>query len=100
MAQMFGLEIKIRKEIISSTGESFKTTCSPNRNGLTNKRKCSNTITSNKHRLRNLPVLTGMEETCVNDKRKSSPTAGVMIWRDQNKDEKIKSVFKVKRDRS
>jgi len=32
-----------------------------------------------------------MEEKCGKDKRKSSPTAGVMIWGDQNKDGKTKS---------
>jgi hypothetical protein len=41
-----------------------------------------------------------MEEKCGKDKIKSSSTAGVMIWGDQNKDGKTKSIFKVKRDRS
>jgi len=34
-------KIKMCKEIIRSTGESFETTCSPNQNGLTNKQKRS-----------------------------------------------------------
>jgi len=36
-------------------------------------------------------VPTEIEETHGKDKRKSSPTAGVMIWGDHNKDGKTKS---------
>ena len=72
----------------------------PNQNGQTKRQKRQYTITSNKHRLRHLPVPTEVEETCGKDERKLSPTADVITWGDQNKDGKTKSIFRVKRDGS